>query len=376
MPAYIFFFWVFAILILFTYTVFIYKIGKGWNSIPDFKFATRKPAVSISVIIAVRNEKDTILSVLDDILKQDYSSDFFEVLVVDDHSQDQTEKLVNRKIASRKNMHLLALPEGKYGKKTAIDFGINMAQGKLIVTVDADCHMQKKWLSSIVAFYINQGEPDMIIGLVDYFPSVSFTGKLQRFEFLSLIGSGAGAAGTGHPMMCNGANLAYKKETYMQLYDPLMSKATSGDDVFLMLKFKQKGYLIRVLKSNESIVYTQQPTSFKNFFSQRVRWASKARYYKDPDVIIPALVIFITNIILLLSLGLMIADINFFLFPLLFIVKSLVDFLFMKKVLQFFNHQHLLKFLVIIQLLYPFYMISMGLAGNFKYTWKERSVKL
>lgn len=369
-------FWVIAILILFIYAILIYIIGQGWNSILDFNSAPGKPDVFVSVIIAVRNEESNILSVLDDISEQDYSPETFEVLIVDDHSQDQTAKLVNRKIAARKNMHLLSLPEGKSGKKSAIASGIGQARGELIVTVDADCHIQNRWLSTIATYYEKQGKPDMIIGLVDYFPPDSCTGKLQQFEFLSLIGSGAGAAGAGHPLMCNGANLAYKKESYLLFSDPMTSIVASGDDVFLMLKFKQKGYTIRVLKSTDSIVYTQSPSSMKIFLNQRMRWISKARHYKDPDVIITALVIFITNISLLFSMGVLIAGINCILFPILFILKSLIDFLFMKQILDFFNQKQLLKFLIIIQLLYPFYMLSTGIAGNlFRAAWKGRFIK-
>ncbi len=374
MSEYLLFYWIIPVLILTSYVGLIYTFYKGWDNIPEFIPDPDISPVFISVIIAVRNEKENILTILSDIAEQDYPSRYFEVLVVNDHSQDSSEELIIDSIATKENFVLLSLPVGKYGKKEAISLGTDNAKGVLIVTVDADCRVQKQWLSSIASFYRNSGEPDMIIGLVDFIPSGTFFGKLQNFEFLSLIGTGAGAAGARHSIMCNGANLAYKKETYQQLMDPMTKSSVSGDDVFLMLKLKQKGYAIRVIRMKQSIVYTRPASYLRGFISQRSRWISKARHYRDPDIIIAALVVFFTNSLLLYTLILLVSGMSILIFPVVFVLKSLVDLWFMNKILNYFQKRELLKFLFIAQLLYPFYMLSVSVVANiFGYKWKGRT---
>ncbi len=57
----------------------------------------------------------------------------------------------------------------------------------------------------------------MIFGPVAYFPEKGLLNRFQSLEFSGLMASGAGAAMAGRPFMCNGANLAYRKEAFLKV---------------------------------------------------------------------------------------------------------------------------------------------------------------
>jgi cellulose synthase/poly-beta-1,6-N-acetylglucosamine synthase-like glycosyltransferase len=138
----------------------------------------------------------------------------------------------------------------------------------------------------------------------------NFFQKAQTLEFISLIGSGAGAIGLKHPIMCNGANLAYEKSVFKEKM--LEKKFVSGEDVFLLHNLK-KEYRdeILFLKNKDAIVQTNCLNNAKEFLNQRIRWQSKSKSYFDRDSIIVSLIVFFANSILLLNIFLAFSDIVF-----------------------------------------------------------------
>ena len=135
----------------------------------------------------------------------------FEIIIVDDNSTDGTaEAFYAFKLTD--NIHLIS-NNGK-GKKEAIKTGIMKASGKLIMTTDADCRMGSSWIGTVAAFY-EEHKPDMIISPVQIESSPGFFGRFQELEFLSLQGITAGTAYGGNGTMCNGANLSFTKEAYL-----------------------------------------------------------------------------------------------------------------------------------------------------------------
>ena len=105
--------------------------------------------VSLSVIIPARNEANNIENLLLDLQKQQYSD--FEVIVVDDHSEDNTLEVVERFIQSNPWCRLLSNLHS--GKKAALTLGIESAKGSIIVTTDADCRISSGWLSALKRYF-------------------------------------------------------------------------------------------------------------------------------------------------------------------------------------------------------------------------------
>src|ERR1041385_7694820 len=149
MEFFIYIYWVVALI----YVLFILFCWIGWKRIPLQKTVMYNPSTSVSVIIPARNEEQNILNCLEDLAEQDYPAAMFEVIVVDDHSTDDTSALINEfiQVNTDKTFRLIQLNKmeqtGKF-KKLAITKGIDAARGQLILTTDADCRFSPSWVSS------------------------------------------------------------------------------------------------------------------------------------------------------------------------------------------------------------------------------------
>ncbi len=179
--------------------------------------------------------------------------------------------------------------------------------------------------------------------------------------------------------MCNGANLAYRREVFYEVngFDGIDSIA-SGDDMLLMHKIAKKhpgrtGFI----KSNDAIIATHPADTWGEFFQQRIRWASKATHYKSPKLFGALAVVYFTN------LGILITGVLAFFYPLAFwmfcvfwICKFLLEVFFVKEVADFFQQRYLVPYLFLLQPMHILYIVVSGFFGQFKtYRWKGRKLK-
>jgi len=371
---------IFSIITLTFLILYIIRISQylsGWKQVTEFKPGNSLHKIFISIIIPFRNEEKNIKGLLKDLANQNYPDILYEVILVNDHSEDSTTQIIEPFCSNHKNFRLIQLPENFYGKKEAIETGIRNAAGELIVTTDADCRAGNKWISTIAAYYFESDKPEMIIGLVDIMSEDTFYNKFQQLEFLSLAGSGAGAVGISQPIFCSGANLIYEKELFNKYKDPLNRTSVSGDDTLFMLKLKKEcKHEIKLLKSKEAIVYTKSQLTIGEFIRQRIRWTSKAIFYKDQNIIYTSIIVLTLNVSILISIILIFTNRYYSLYPVLLFGKTLTDFIFMKSILKFFNKKRLLKFLILFQVFYPLYISIIGIFGNIAgYSWKNRKIK-
>ena len=356
---------------IYSLTILLFYIG--WMKLRTFISSGIFDTIPISIIVACRNEEDNILHLLKSLSKQTYPKENTEIIIIDDHSEDNTRKIIAEYIEKNKFIKLLELPDNKTGKKEALAYGIKNSNSDIIITTDADCTTNKNWLKTIVNYYI-QFKPKLLVGPVAFnYRNNNIFQKLQAFEFLSLIGSGAGAIGVNQPIMCNGANLLFEKSLYEN--SNIKNHIASGDDIFLMLYAKRiNKKSIHFIRSKEAIVYTKPVKSVKEFLNQRIRWTSKSKTYRDFDIIFTALIVTFTNLILALGFVYTIWDFSFLnTFILLFIIKSIFDLLILIPVTKFFYPLKLLWLFFPLQIIYPFYIVFtviFGLIGNFN--WKDR----
>ncbi len=260
-----------------------------------------------SVVVAARDESIRIAGLFDALAKQSWHPDRFEVVVVDDHSSDDTLALAE---AYAKRLHqpcfrvISSRDRGCLpGKKHALDLGVRDARGTYIVTTDADCQPGVGWLGA-VASCIAATKADMILGPVQIDGAISPFAKMQELEFMSLMGVTGGSTSVGRPVMANGANLAFRKKLFVALegYTGNMQYA-SGDDVFLLHKFKRRPDCRMVfLKDRAAVVQTAASNSLGAFFRQRGRWAGKAVGYKDWFTLLVGGVVALFNMMLMASL--------------------------------------------------------------------------
>ena len=344
-------------LLLISLTPYIYLLSQIYRSLTQIKYYRPKsvPGRFLSVVIACRNEEKNLPVLLRHLSEQDYNPDLFEILLIDDNSNDSTSAIA---LGFEGIKNLVVLQNSERGKKSAIRHGISVSKGSLIVTTDADCRMGKSWLKTIASFF-EENKPEMIILPVEMEGGIGFFQRFQELEFLSLQGITAGTAFQGRPVMCNGANLAFTKEIYNRYSGNLHDELISGDDVFLLHEIKNDpGNKIMWLESAEARVYTNTSETISAFFRQRARWISKAGAYKDTFTRVLGVVTFVT---ILFQISLLAAAIFSPALLLVFLaaslIKSTVDYLIVMNTATRYCKRQLIKWFPLSGVIYPFYIL-------------------
>jgi cellulose synthase/poly-beta-1,6-N-acetylglucosamine synthase-like glycosyltransferase len=373
MPTFAIILCIFLLLALLVYFGVILLFTAGWYRLG--RSGRTRPAdpgyPRVSVIVAARNEEDAVMTLLEDLEQQDYRD--MQVILVDDGSTDGTLRRVQEFLATKGAGNMSIYPnnahDGQGSKKAAIDHGISLADGQVILLTDADCRVAPGWAAAMAKHFADP-EVKMVAGPVMYIDLKSITDRFEALEFLGLVASGAGAAGAGVPFMCNGANLAYRRKTFHEVAGFSGNEHyRSGDDVFLMHKVKQRygSSSIRFATNREAIVGTRPAGSFRAFLRQRARWASKTTGYRDLMAIFTAVSVFLLNVSLLAAL------LGGFFHPPLFLVflasillKTWIDLPLLLGITGFTRQKSLLKWILLFQAAYPLYITSAGLWSFFR----------
>ena len=160
----------------------------------------------VSVLIAARNEGKNIETLLQSLYNQSFDKEKFEIIIVDDHSTDETSEVSENFRILHPEMNLKVLKATGNGKKQAISQALHTADNELVMVTDADCELPEHWIKVMVDYFLSH-DLKMLLGPVLLSPAKTLFEKLQVLEHLSLIASTAGSAAIGMPVMCNGANM-------------------------------------------------------------------------------------------------------------------------------------------------------------------------
>jgi cellulose synthase/poly-beta-1,6-N-acetylglucosamine synthase-like glycosyltransferase len=362
------------------YFYFIQSINQGIKKLSRQGSKGVNPSEFISIIIPFRNESECILKSLASIEAQQYPKDKFEVIYVNDCSDDDSlEKIVNAQ--KSENIKVISVPQhyapGAH-KKRAIKYAIEQAKGDIIVSTDCDCIHSKYWLEAMLSLY--DEETAFISGPVSFLYDDSAFSRLQALEFSGLILIGAGLIGLGSPTSCNAANLSYRKKVYNEVggFSGNMN-LSSGDDEFLMQKIASTtNYKIKFNPQKRAIAFTEPNKTVGEFFQQRKRWASKGLFYKDKVLILKLFMIFLFYVSLPLQLlaSIFYSEIFLLSFLISFLLKITFETQFLLKGLGFLFEKKLLLYILPAEILQIPYIIFASIAGSFgNYKWKDRKLK-
>jgi poly-beta-1,6-N-acetyl-D-glucosamine synthase len=368
----------FSILSL-AYTGLLVSLFISWKKIRFYTPVSHTPATFISVIVPARNEEKNIGNLLNDLNAQTYPSSLFEVIIMDDHSTDGTAQIVRSYIPSasfRLSLRTAGIPGNLSFKKKAIEDGISISKGTLIMTTDGDCRLGPEWISTVENFYHHKKAK--FISSPVLFNEGSIFKNLQNMEFASLIGTGAASLNMGMPNMCNGANIAYEKQVFLEVNGFQGNEnIPSGDDEFLMHKiFRRYPDKVSFLKSTSALVYTDAKESLADFFEQRKRWASKWGSYTFLHIKALAIFVFIYNVSLLLGIILTFSG-NYP--PLLLLIqlipKIILEAVFISSVLNLSGKRLNPILFLCLQIAYPLYVIAVSMISRIGgYSWKGRTI--
>ena len=367
------------LLLLTHYLFFLLKIFFGLKKVFP-QTSENYPDELISIIVPFRNEEENIARTYNNLVNQNYNSEKFEILFINDLSEDNSLEILES-LPVKQNVRIFTVPNDysvTAHKKRAIRFGIEQAGGEIIVTTDADCLHKPDWLKNLVKFF--DDETAFISGPVEFISDGSLFSKMQRLEFAGLVITGAGLIGAGAPTICNAANIAYRREAFNEVGGFLYQMSlSSGDDELLMQKIhRDTKYKIKFALDRNAIVATESNPDLKSFYYQRKRWASKGLFYGDHSLLLKLILIFLFYLSLIIQpiLGLLLSDIFFFTFTVSFLLKLFFEFLVIKRGADLLFNKDIIKPFFITEILQvPYILISgfMGIFGNL--TWKNRKIK-
>ena len=366
------------------YAMLIITLTFGLLKVTEFKSEKTRPKTGFSVIIPFRNEAENLPQLVKSILALEYPKALVEFIFVDDASSDASVAILKQILdtsskkgeISRTEIQLIKnIRSSNSPKKDAISTAISVAKKNWVLTTDADCIVPEKWLLTLDNF-IQENNPNMVVAPVNYSVTNSFLEQFQLLDFMSLQGTTIGSFGVNFPFLCNGANLAYKKEAFLKLngFDG-NNKIASGDDIFLFEKFlkaHKKG--VQFLKSRDATVTTFPIKTVSDLIQQRVRWTSKTSRIKSHAVKGIGILILLINLSVIFSV---IFSNNVWMLFLPLFLKITIDFCLFVPTMRFhYPRKPFLKGYLFSSILYPFFSVFIVLKSLFsEYNWKGRSFK-
>jgi len=349
----------------------------GYRSFRDENSSQTETKSRFTIIIPFRNEADHLISLISSIKGLNYPTHKFEIVFVNDESTDNSEHIIRTSIEDCRIHYKILKNERSSAspKKDAITKAVKNSQYEWIFTTDADCLLHSDILSCYDQ-YIQSKNPYMIVGPVGFEQGEGLNYYFQQYEHLALQTLTTGGFGLKRPFLCNGANLVYLKELFLELDGYTGNNhISSGDDIFLFEKFREKyPNKIHFVRSNKAIVRTFPLKSWKELIEQRVRWASKISSQKNRISKWVGLSIFITNLWLIAGLiyCLFVPDLwaNYLV---IFFYKSLVDLIIISSSALFLSARFNLSAFMFNTLLYPYVSVWVAIRGLIgTYSWKDR----
>lgn len=228
---------------------------------------------SLTIIVPTRNAAGTLIPLLQDLHAQDLPKERVEVLVVDDHSEDDTAAVVHS--MGLKWPELRCISNDGVGKKAAITTGVTHASGEVILLTDADARCGVSRASTVLKWMNAQGM-DMALAAVRT-EGDGLLGRIQEEEQAGLTGMAIGSALQGRPFLANGANMAFTRKAFAEVRGYQGDPYASGDDVFLVQRMKRAGKRIGYVVSTEAVVSVAAERTWGMAIQQRLRWAGKMR---------------------------------------------------------------------------------------------------
>jgi len=225
-----------------------------------FQPSTYKPRVSI--IVPAYNEEKVLARTLEALLETEYANK--EIIVVDDGSKDNTYSVASE--FSRRGVKVVRRLNG--GKFAALNTGIAVSSGEIIMTVDADSMVARAAITEMVRGF-EDPQVGGVAGNLKVFNRNNLLTKLQALEYIVQIQIVRRAfENFGSLTVASGAFSAFRKSALEEAgyYDPdyLLE---DFDITIKMLKSHQ------VLHgSNEAVCYTEAPETLRDVYRQRLSW--------------------------------------------------------------------------------------------------------
>lgn len=347
----------------------ILGIGSILQRIKEKKYLTGKKISldEVTLIIPFRNEEKRIDRLFQSLKVS--SKLPTQIVFVNDHSDDLSCSKISEELGKFNNLQLLNLPSGIFGKKQAIRYGVNLTKTEFVLTMDADVYFESTYFEELEKL----AEADLYL-LPAVLKATNPIHHLFEIDLLLINALNTGLNGLSRPIIASGANLLFKRKSFLE-FDRFETHKhiPSGDDIYLLRDFRDAKADVRVVARRSFKVETETPQSFKEFIHQRIRWIAKTGNVNDHLSTILAIIQFIF-IISFWSIEIKLLVENEYQSAfILFGLKTGLDMLFFFSFFREFNRLTAWLLIPFYQLIFPIYnLILLFLLPFFKPKWKGR----
>lgn len=274
--------WLYYVLLIFLLVVvgiqllLIFKL-RHWPA--TLQNAKQAPFPSLSVVVCSHNDVRELKKNLLLLLNQQY--EIFEVIVVDDHSEDGTAEWLT-KISSEKLRVITLRNNKKPGKRWALAEGISAARYEWVVLTDADCMVSEHlWLKKLAGYFTEE-----YIGYVGYGPYIRSSGFLNcliRFDTAHIALLFLSSAAAGFPYMGVGRNMGWHRSVIPLLVQVLKQLPTSSGDDDLVLQTMRNYGKILAIADPDTFVYSEPKKTCLSWLRQKTRHHTTGWMYHWKD---------------------------------------------------------------------------------------------
>jgi poly-beta-1,6-N-acetyl-D-glucosamine synthase len=266
----------FATILLTKYTVYMllspwYEIQRVHKRRHKLMHDQYRPLVS--VIIPAWNEEVGLLGTVKTLLENTYRP--LEIVVVNDGSTDGSDAMMrafvdkyNQQAAGATNMPSLVYhyqPNG--GKGRALNTGIGLSHGQIILSIDADCMVHRDAIANFVSCF---RDPEVMaaVGNVKIGNTKNVVGVVQHLEYLFSFYFKKADSVMNTIYIIGGAAGAFRREVFQQLGGYSIHNIT--EDIELSVRIQKAGW--KIVYAPDAVIYTEGASTIKGLMKQRLRW--------------------------------------------------------------------------------------------------------
>ncbi len=306
----------------------------------------------VSIIVCAKNEADNLTKNLPLLLNQDYPN--FEVVVVNDGSEDDTPNILAHFKAKHNNFYYTTIPHDNkffHGKKLALTIGVKAAKHDRMVFTDADCFPQStSWLKHIVSAPLND---NVVLGYGPYKKEKGFINRLQRYDTFLIAVQYLSFALKGKAYMAVGRNMAYSKKVFYSVEGfKRHSHILSGDDDLFIQEVASKNK-VNICINPESHTISEARKTFSSWKNQKIRHLSTSALYKGSSKRIIGIEVFSRELFWCSAfISFFFSTFVFAIITLIF-VKLVIQLIFLGKIAKRFNQKNIIWIGIILDFILP-----------------------
>ncbi|UBH28596.1 poly-beta-1,6-N-acetyl-D-glucosamine synthase [Aeromonas enteropelogenes] len=220
----------------------------------------------VTLMVPCYNEGDNVEETISHLLRQRYPD--FEVLAINDGSKDDTGERLDRLAAQDRRITVLHQPN--QGKAMALNNGLALARGEILVGIDGDAVLDYDAVAWMVKNFIESPRVGAVTGNPRVRTRSTIIGKIQTGEFSAIIGLIKRAQRIyGRVFTVSGVVSAFRKSAVEEVGGWSTDMVT--EDIDISWRLQLAGW--RIHYQPQALCWVLMPETLGGLYKQRLRWA-------------------------------------------------------------------------------------------------------